>query len=82
MHYDDFTKNDYQNEIEYLRTALGTAIRAMSAIRDNLETGRFSVTVLDDGNPKPANIDAMLEALHYCEAAEQNTNPYLDHKEV
>ena len=76
MHYDKFTSNDYQNEIAYLRQALIQASRSMQSIRDNVGSGRFSITVLDDGKPHAANIGDMLDNLKYVDTCLEQTNPY------
>lgn len=77
MYYDNFTKNDYQNEIAYLRQALIQASKSMQAIRDNVGSKRFAITVLDDGKPHPANISDMLDNLKYVDTCLEQTNPHL-----
>jgi len=68
-------KNDLQNDIAYLRAALIGTARALGNMRDNIESGRVAIVILDDGAPHPGNMDTGIEALKYAEECIAGTNP-------
>jgi hypothetical protein len=67
------TRLELENDNAYLRTALIATTYALKNLKDNVEAGRFQITVLDDGEPKPGNMDAGGEALKYATECLTNT---------